>query len=293
MVFLTVRKGLEQRKVVNKRKKKLLHDKTPISDQWKLQSAGLLQLLGCVAPRWSASITSYKRASACQSDVHQGCTSVGQRGAIIPGSAPMVLALPPLSPPSFPLHPPSLHAVVFLLSSPGRGCLDHAAWPGCQWRDPGRGSGATGEAWAQSTPLHPASPSTSPGCQLPQPSPSPCPAGQSSHICVPCNLGTRGMEEGRRVIVKQAGRGPMWTSCLSEILTGSVPPTPPRLITLLIFINSWVFFMPCRPEIDREGGKEGGMETEVEGQTPLHSTTTTTAAEDATKTTTPAAGAQC
>lgn len=41
------------------------------------------------------SITSDKRASACQLDVHQGCTPVGQRGAIIPGSAPMVLALHP------------------------------------------------------------------------------------------------------------------------------------------------------------------------------------------------------
>lgn len=153
-------------------KKKLWHDKALISDQWELQCAGLLQLLGRVVSRWSASITSHKRACACQSDVHQGCTPVGQHGALIPGSAPMVLALPPLSPPSFPLHLPSLHAVVFLLSSPGRGCLDHAAWPGCQGSDPGMGSGATGEAWAQSTPLHPASPSTSPGCQLHQPSSS-------------------------------------------------------------------------------------------------------------------------
>ncbi len=50
--------------------------------------------------------------------------------------------------------------------------------------------------------------------------------------------------------------------------------------------------MPCRPEIDREGG----MGTEVEGVTPLHSTTTTTTtilAAGATKTTTSAAGAQC
>lgn len=109
-------------------------------------------------------------------------------------------------------------------------------------------------------------------------------------ISVPCNLGTRGAEEGRRVIAEQAGRGPMWTSCPSETLPGSVSPSPPRLITSLIFINSWGFFMPCRPEIDREGG----METEVEGVTPLHSTTTTTMlAAGATKTTTSAAGAQC
>lgn len=43
--------------------------------------------------------------------------------------------------------------------------------------------------------------------------------------------------------------------------------------------------------------REGGMETEVEGVTPLHSTTTTTTttilAAGATKTTTSAAGAQC
>lgn len=126
------------------------------------------QLLGRTESIWSASIASYKRATAYQSDVHQGCAPVGQHEAVIPGSAPTVLALPPLSPPSFPLQLPSLHAVVFLLFSPGRGCLDHAAWPGCQGRDPGRGSGATGEAWAQSTSLYPASPSTSPGCQLHQ-----------------------------------------------------------------------------------------------------------------------------
>uniref|UniRef100_A0A8C2XGR6 Uncharacterized protein n=1 Tax=Cyclopterus lumpus TaxID=8103 RepID=A0A8C2XGR6_CYCLU len=67
-----------------------------------------------------------------------------------------------------------------------------------------------------------------------------------SHICVPCNLGTRGTEEGRRVIAEQAGQGPMWTSCPSETLTGSVSPLPPRLITSLIFINSWGFFMPSQ-----------------------------------------------
>ena len=86
----------------------------------------------------------------------------------------------------------------------------------------------------------------------------PCPAGQSSHVCVPCNQGTRGMEDRRRVMVEQAGRGPMCTFCPSETLPGSVSPSAPRLITMLIFINSWGFFMPCRPEIDRKGVREGG-----------------------------------
>lgn len=141
-----------------------------------------------------SNFTSQKRASACQADVHQGCAPVGQHEAIIPGSAPTVPALSPLSSPSSPSCLPSLHAVVFLLFSPDRGCLDHAAWPDCQGRDPGRGTGATGEAWAQSTPhIHPASPSNSPGCQLQQaPVSSLCPAGQSSHICVPCDLGAEG-----------------------------------------------------------------------------------------------------
>lgn len=82
----------------------------------------------------------------------------------------------------------------------------------------------------------------------------------------------------------------MWTSCPSETLPGSVSPSPPRLITLLIFINSWGFFMPCRPEIEREeargggGGVLGGDRDGGRDATPLHSTTTTT---------TTAAGAQC
>lgn len=180
-------------------KKKLWHDKAVISDHWELQCAGLLQLLGCVVSRQLASITSYKRASDCQLDVHQGCTPVGQHEAIIPGSGPMVPALPPIFPPSSSLHLPSLHAVVFLLSSPGRGCLDHAAWPGCQGRDPGRGSGATGEAWAQSTPLHHASPFTSLGCQLHQPFSSRAQqANQAIYLCAmqPGDQGDGGREEG-------------------------------------------------------------------------------------------------
>lgn len=165
--------------------------KTLTGDQSELQSSGLLQLLGCVVSRWSANITSYKRASAYQSDVHQGCAPVGQRGAIIPGSAPMVLVLPP-----YPLHPSlytSLPSMLLFSSSPPQAGgvwttqRDLAARGGIQGGAPG----------PQVRPELNLPPSTSPGCQLHQPSSSLCPAGQSSRIYVPCNLGTRGMEGGR------------------------------------------------------------------------------------------------
>lgn len=59
----------------------------------------------------------------------------------------------------------------------------------------------------------------------------------------------------------------MWTSCPSENLPGSVSPSPWRLITSLIFINSWGFFIPLRLEIEMDevregaGGMDGGDAT--------------------------------
>lgn len=196
-------------------------------------------------------------ASACQSDVHQGCTPVDQRGAIIPGSALWFMPYLP-----YPLHPSHYTAlsslVLFSFTPPQAGVFGPRS---VTWL-PGEGprEGLQGHRWGLSSIYPP------PSClslHLPwvPTSPTlfyPCPAGQSSHICVPCSPGARGTEESRRIIAEQAGRGPMWTSCPSENLPGSVSPSLPHLITSLIFINSWSFFMPCRPEIDREGGRRRG-----------------------------------
>lgn len=258
--------------------KKLWH----VKDKWPVRAT---LLLGCVVLRWSAS-TSYKRPSACQIDVHQGCIPVGQHGAIIPGSAPVVLALPPLSPPSFPLHHFSLHAVVFHFSSPGGRCLDHAAWPGCQGRNPGRGSGATGEAWAQSTPFHPASPFSSPGCQLYQP---PMPSRPIKPYLCAMQPGDQG---DRRVIVDQGGWGPMWTCSPSETLSGFESPSSQRLITSLTFINSWGFFMPCRPKTDRTKGRYGNRGGEKDA-TPHNNNNNNNMSGSRDNTTAQAAGALC
>lgn len=93
----------------------------------------------------------------------------------------------------------------------------------------------------------------------PPPPPSAQQANQAQSVCH-----AAGGLGGRRE--EQAGRGPMWTSCPSETLPGSVSPSALRLITSLVFINAWGSLCPAG-WINR--GRTG--EAEVEEEKTLNS----------------------
>jgi len=101
----------------------------------------------------------------------------GAAGGHNPWKCPMVPALPSLSPPSFPLHLPPLHAVVFLLFGPRS-----MTWlPG---EDPGRGPGATGEAEPNLPPSTLPLPPPPLGANFTHPPPPPPPCAQQANQAI-------------------------------------------------------------------------------------------------------------